>query len=141
MMKFEVVNTKSEAEFLIPLVMVDVRAGFPSPAMDYAEERINLNNHLVRNPTSTFFIRCKGESMNSSIKDGALLVVDRSITPSSNKIVIAVVDGEFTVKRIKKIKNKIYLVPENENFQSLEITDQMECYVWGTVAYIINKAE
>ncbi len=124
----------------LPLVGGAVAAGFPSPAGDYMDTRIDIYEYLIQHPTATFYVRVKGNSMiNASIHDGDLLVVDRSIEPRNNQIVIAIIDGEFTVKRISKYNNKLYLIPENEKFKPIEITDTMDFEVWGVVTYVIHK--
>ena len=115
-----------------------VPAGFLSPAADYIEESIDLNELLVKTPTATFFVRVEGESMiNAFIPPKALLIIDRSITPSSGDIIVAVVNGEFTVKRFIKTFNQVYLAPANIKFNSIEINEEMDFKVWGVVSKII----
>ena len=117
-----------------------VSAGFPSPASDYEQDRLDLNRHLVKNPAATFFVRVTGDSMiGAGIHDGDLLVVDRSIEPRDKYIVIAVLDGELTVKRIRISRGKIRLVPENESYFAHEITSDNEFEVWGVVTNVIHK--
>ena len=117
-----------------------VPAGFPSPAADYEQDRLDLNRHLVKNPAATFFVRVTGDSMiGAGIHDGDLLVVDRSLEPRDKNVVIAVLDGEITVKRIRLTRGKIVLVPENENYFSHEITSENEFEVWGIVTNVIHK--
>ncbi len=117
-----------------------VAAGFPSPAGDYLDNRIDIFEYLVQHPTATFYVRVKGNSMiNAAIHDGDLLVVDRSVEPKNNQIVVAIIDGEYTVKRISKYNNKLYLIPENENFPPIEITETMDFEVWGVVTFVIHK--
>ena len=124
----------------IPLADGAVAAGFPSPAGDYLDTKIDIFEYLVQHPIATFYVRVKGNSMiNASIHDGDLLVVDRSIEPRNNQIVVAIIDGEFTVKRISKYNNKLYLIPENEKFKPIEITETMGFEVWGVVTYVIHK--
>ena len=124
----------------IPLAVNTVAAGFPSPAGDYIDAKIDIFEYLIQHPIATFYIRVKGNSMiNASIHDGDLLVVDRSIEPKNNQIVVAIIDGEFTVKRISKYNNKFYLIPENEKFKPIEITDTMDFQVWGVVTFVIHK--
>ena len=99
-----------------PIFTAKVPAGFPSPAADYEENKLDLNKHLIKNPAATFFVRVTGDSMvKAGIHDGDLLVVDRSIEPRDKNVVIAVVNGELTVKRIRIKKNKLSLEAENEN--------------------------
>jgi DNA polymerase V len=123
-----------------PLFLSQVPAGFPSPAEDYQDKKLDLNGLLVKRPSSTFFVRVSGPSMTGAgIFDGDLLVVDRSLPATDNKIVIAVVNGEFTVKRLRKRGERIFLVPENPAFKETEIITGMEFTVWGVVMYCIHK--
>jgi len=129
---------------LQPIFMAKVPAGFPSPAADYEEDKLDLNKHLIRNPAATFFVRVAGDSMvKAGIHDGDLLVVDRSIKPRDKNVVIAVLNGELTVKRIRISKNKrlslkLTLEAENENYRSQEINEEMEFEVWGVVTNVIH---
>ncbi len=124
----------------LPLFLESVSAGFPSPADDYLENRLDLNDYLIKNPAATFFVRVTGNSMiEAGIHSGDILVVDRSLTPKDGNVVIAVIDGELTVKRIKQSKNKIFLLPENNNYKPIEITTEMHFEVWGVVSYVIHK--
>tara|TARA_B100002051_G_scaffold118929_1_gene113324 strand:+ start:845 stop:1273 length:429 start_codon:yes stop_codon:yes gene_type:complete len=117
-----------------------IPAGFPSPAEDHIDIPLDLNEHLIRHPAATFYVYAKGNSMqNSGIYDGDLLIVDRAVEPKLKNIVIAVIDGEFTVKRISKIKNKIYLLPDNKEYQPIEIKDSSNFQIWGVVIYTIHK--
>ena len=117
-----------------------VAAGLPSPTEDYSEGKIDLNEHLLKNPESTFFVRVSGDSMiDAGIHPNDLLIVDRSERPASGRIIIAVINGELTVKRlIKKENNKLYLMPENPNYPILEITEEMEFMIWGVVTSVIH---
>ena len=126
---------------LIPLVAATVEAGFPSPADDYLERAIDLNEELVRNPAATFFVRVKGESMrNAGIHAGDILVVDRSLTPSDRQIVIAMIDGEFTVKRLRRRVGGVFLEPENPDYPSIEVGENQELTIWGAVTFVIHQA-
>ena len=117
-----------------------VSAGFPSPADDFKETRISLDRELVKNKEATFYARVSGDSMvGAGLDDGDLLVIDRSKNPENGKIAICLVDGDFTVKRIKKEKNKLYLVPENKKYNSIEIKEENELIIWGIVEYVIKK--
>jgi len=125
----------------LPLVSANVEAGFPSPADDHLERSIDLNEELVRNPAATFYVRVKGESMrDAGIHPGDLLMIDRSITPADRQIVIAMIDGEFTVKRFRKRNGKITLEAENPAFQPIEVDEDQELIIWGVVTYIIHEA-
>lgn len=117
-----------------------VPAGFPSPAADYGEDKLDLNRHLIRNPAATFFVRVTGDSMNGAgIHHGDLLVVDRSLEPKDKNVVIAVVDGELTVKRIRMKNKGIALEPENLNYSTRQITEDCEFEVWGVVTNVIHE--
>ena len=122
-----------------PIFMATVPAGFPSPAADYEEGKLDLNRHLIRNPAATFFVRVTGDSMlKAGIHSGDLLVVDRSIEPRDKNVVIAVINGELTVKRIRIRRNKVTLVAENDAYRSQEIDEEMEFEVWGVVTNVIH---
>ncbi|MDQ3110966.1 MAG: translesion error-prone DNA polymerase V autoproteolytic subunit [Bacteroidota bacterium] len=124
----------------LPLFADAVAAGFPSPAEDYIEKKMDLNEYLVKRPSATFFVRVSGDSMTGAgILDGDLLIVDRSVSADDNKIVIGVVNGNFTVKRIRKKAGKIFLQPENPKFKEMEITTDMDFSIWGVVVYVIHK--
>ena len=118
-----------------------VPAGFPSPAEDYLDIDLNLHDYLVQNPAATFCVRVNGDSMlDANIKSGDLMVVDRALDPTNNSIVLAVLDGEFALKRIKKKDNEIYLIPANNQYHSMKITKDIDFQVWGVVTFIIHKA-
>lgn len=126
----------------LPLFTTAIAAGFPSPADDYVEMHLDLNEHIVKHPAATFFVRVDGESMrDAGIFSGDLLVVDRSLTPSHGKIVVAVVDGEFTVKRILIKEGQIFLAPENPAYKPLKVNQDSQFQVWGVVTYVIHKAQ
>jgi DNA polymerase V len=119
-----------------------VPAGFPSPAMDYMQERIDLNKEFIPHPLSTFIIECSGYSMiNAFIPPRARLIVDRSITAKNGDIVLAVLNGEFTVKFLKKNQYKCWLVPANSKFKEIEITAEMDMQIWGVVTNIITTVK
>lgn len=123
----------------LPLFSTTVSAGFPSPADDYIDKKIDLNEALIKHPAATFFVRVQGDSMvDAGILNDDLLVVDRSLTVKKAQIIVAVVDGEFTVKRIKRINKKLFLCPENKKYKPLEIVEGMEFQVWGVVTYAIH---
>lgn len=117
-----------------------IKAGFPSPAQDYSELKLDLNKELIKNPSATFFARVSGESMiEDGVGDGDILVVDRSVEPSEGSLAVCYLNGEFTLKRIKISGNIIYLVPANSNFEPIRVDHQEEFAVWGVVRYIIKK--
>jgi DNA polymerase V len=125
----------------LPLVSASVEAGFPSPADDHLERGIDLNEELIRNPAATFLVRVKGESMrDAGIHTGDTLIVDKSVTPYDRQIVVAMIDGEFTVKRFRKRNGKIFLEAENPAFDPIEVGEDQELTIWGSVTYIIHQA-
>ena len=118
-----------------------VSAGFPSAADDYRDMDLDLHDHLVKNPSSTFCVKAIGESMkDAGIQTGDVMIVDRSLEPKNRSIVLAVIDGEFTVKRVNVNDNELYLMPENDTFTPIKITEEMDFQIWGVVTYIIHKA-
>jgi len=124
----------------IPLVAAKVQAGFPSPADDHMERSLDLNEHLVANPASTFFVRVQGDSMrDAGIFGGDILVVDRSVEPKDRQIVVAMLDGDFTVKRLRKRGDKVFLEAENNAYPPIEVTENQELVIWGAVAYVIHR--
>lgn len=128
------------SELKIPFIPDGVSAGFPSPAADFMENNIDLNKELTENPLATFYIKVKGNSMiDAGINDKDVLVVDRSLEPQNNKIAICFIDGEFTVKRIVLEKDCLYLMPANDNYSPIKVTDENELIIWGIVTYVIKK--
>ena len=124
----------------IPLFLSPVCAGFPSPADDYIEDKLNLHEYLVKNESSTFFLHASGDSMiGAGIYDGDLLIVDRAIAAEHNKIVIAALDGELTVKRLVRHDGKAYLAPENPDYPKFDITDREHVHVWGVVTSTVHR--
>lgn len=135
---------RSEAGFVVPLPgtprlalpldVVKVSAGFPSPAADYEEKRLDINEYLVRNPVSTFFFAVQGDSMEGAeIFDGDILVVDKSVRPEHGHVVVAFVDGERLVKRLYRRAGRVALVAENPAYPTLEIREGQELVIWGVV--------
>ncbi|MEO5776902.1 MAG: translesion error-prone DNA polymerase V autoproteolytic subunit [Flavobacterium sp.] len=116
-----------------------IKAGFPSPAADFEGDSISLDKVLVKNHQATFYAKADGNSMTGAgIDDGDIMVIDRSLEPSDNKIAVCCIDGEFTVKRIKIEKDGIYLIPENKDFQPIQITESNQFIVWGIVTFVIK---
>ena len=127
-------------KFKIPLLNDSVSAGFPSPADDYTEENIDLNEHLISNPFSTFFLRVKGDSMiNAGIKDKDLIIVDKSLIAKPGDIVIAMIDGEFTIKRLSIKNDELYLKAENHNYPNFSFKNHIDVQIWGVVIYSIHS--
>lgn len=125
----------------LPLPYADggIQAGFPSPADNYITETIDLNKELVRHPAATFYGRVSGDSMiEEGIEPGDILVIDRSIEPDSGDLAVCCIDGEFTLKRIKLEKNRVWLIPSNEMFDPILVTPENEFSVWGVVTHTIK---
>jgi len=117
-----------------------VPAGFPSPAADYAQRRIDLNSHLLTNEHASFLFRIRGDSMTAiGIYDGDTLIVDRSIRPLHNHIVLAIIDEEFTVKRLYQCDHTIRLIAENPAFPPIELKEGQELRIWGVVTFNLHK--
>ena len=115
-------------------------AGFPSPAADYSEEALDLNTYLVRNKPATFMFSVKGDSMiGASIEDGDKVVVDRALNPKHNDIVVAVLNGEYTIKRLFKHMGRVELRPENPAYQPIKFNDGSELQVWGVVVGVVRR--
>ena len=136
----EMLTPENLVEYELPMYLESVSAGFPSPAEDYVEGKLDLNEHLIKNPTATFFVRVTGNSMEGAgIYSGDTLIVDRSINPKNSSVIIAALNGELTVKRLSKKNNKLTLYPENTNYKPIEITMDMEFEVWGVVTTVIHS--
>ena len=136
----EIYSADVSTKLLIPLFEGKVSAGFPSSAENYIDKSLDLNEILVPHPAATFFIRVKGNSMiNAGIHSGDILIVDRSRAVAHNKIVIARINNELTVKRIKLEGQTLYLMPDNDEYSPIEITDVMDFEVWGVVTFVIHS--
>ena len=131
-----------DTEFQIPLIESAVPAGFPSIAEDYVDRALNVQELLIKHPAATFFVRVKGTSMiNAGIQSNDILIVDRALTPIDNKIVVARIDGELTVKRLRiDANNKVLLVAESADYAPIEITSSMDFEIWGVVTFVIHQA-
>ncbi|MGI9212879.1 MAG: LexA family protein [Methylococcaceae bacterium] len=125
----------------LPLFASRVAAGFPSPADDHIDATLDLNEHLIKRPAATFFVRAQGDSMiGAGIHDGDLMVVDRSLDARTGSIVIAVVHGELTVKRLSlNADDTVWLIAENPNYAPIQITESMDLVIWGVVAHVIHS--
>lgn len=135
----DVLSFIEEKGYKIPLFSSKVSAGFPSPADDYVEGTIDLNRHLIKHPTATFFVRVTGDSMiDASIHPNDILIVDRSLEVSNGRIVIAAIDNNLTVKRFIREKNKILLMPENKKYKPIEMKEGSEMLIWGVVTNVIH---
>jgi len=117
-----------------------ISAGFPSPADDFKEQRLSLDDELIKNKEATFFARVSGQSMiNAGLDDNDLLIIDRSLEPEHNKIAVCFIDGEFTVKRLRVENNEVWLQPENPNYKPIKVTEDNEFVIWGIVTNVIKK--
>ena len=138
--ELEFYSAETTTKLKIPLFESGVSAGFPSPADDYLDLPIDLNEFLIKHPAATFYVRVKGNSMEGAgIRNGDLLIVDRAEEPRNKSIVLGVIDGEFTVKRIKKKGSDLYLMPDNPEFKPIKIDNNMDFQVWGVVTYVVHK--
>ncbi len=127
-------------QMALPVVQQGISAGFPSPADDFLDLSIDLNKELIKHPYATFYGRVSGDSMiGAGLDDGDLLVIDKSIEPRDGKIAVCFVDGEFTVKRIKIEAEAIWLVPENDKYKPIKVTEDNEFVIWGIVTSVIKK--
>lgn len=123
----------------VPIVE-GIRAGFPSPAVDYTEPTLDLNRYVIKNPASTFYARITGDSMiGADIHDGDIVVIDKSLEPKDGNIAVCFIDGEFTLKRILLEKGRLWLQPANPKFKPIEITEENHFIVWGIVTHIVKQ--
>ena len=117
-----------------------ISAGFPSPAEDFSEFSISLDKHLIQNPVATFMAYANGKSMlESGIHDGDLLIIDRSLNPRDGDIVIAILNGKFTVKQLSIVDNITFLVSKNPYYSSIKILSEMDFYIWGVVSFSVRN--
>lgn len=141
MISIQEIHTSKVATRLVrPLFSSMASCGFPSPADDYIDRALDLNEHLIKHPSATFYVRASGNSMiGAGIHSGDLLIVDRAIEPKDGSIIVAVIEGELTVKRLRKRDGSISLAPENPEFQTLFLTDETDFTVWGVVIHVIHS--
>lgn len=127
-------------ELKLPLVDAFISAGFPSPADDYLEAKLDLNQLLIQNPSSTFFARVRGTSMvDIGINDGDILIIDKSLEPKQNSVLVCFIDGEFTVKKVLKVNGDFYLVPQNKDFAPIKVNKESDFRLWGVVTFCIHN--
>ena len=144
-------NTSKNLTFFTPktsdgtgAIFIDtgISAGFPSPADDFRETRISLDEELIINKEATFFAKVSGQSMiGAGLDNNDLLVIDRSIEPANNKIAVCFLDGEFTVKRLRVENNEVWLQPENPEYPIIKITEENDFVIWGIVTSVIKKVK
>ncbi len=136
----EIISADFSSELKRPLFLSEVPAGFPSPADDYIEQKLDLNRHLIKHPAATYFVRVSGDSMiEAGIHSKDILIVDRALEPKDKSVIIAVLNGELTVKRFRNIEGKVFLYPENKNYAPIPITEETNFENWGVVTYVIHS--
>jgi DNA polymerase V len=124
----------------LPLFLAGVQAGFPSPADDFIDKRLDLNEHLIQHPAATFFVRVVGDSMQGAgIHEGDLLVVDRAIEATAGRVVMAALGGELTIKRLERRGERLFLAPANPDYPSFDVTAREDFEVWGVATHVIHK--
>ena len=128
-----------EKKYRLPLYQSAVAAGFPSPADSEMEELVDLNEWLIKHPTATFFVRVTGSSMlHAGIHHDDILIVDRSLSPSHGKIVVAAINGELTVKRLIQEGQTVRLIAENEGYPSIDVSEESDLHIWGVVTTVVH---
>lgn len=138
--KIEIVPVNNATELSLPFIENTISAGFPSPAEDYLENGIDLNKELIRHPSTTFFGRVKGDSMcEAGIYEDDILVIDKSLDARNDDIAVCFIDGEFTLKRIRKEKDVVILIPANAKYKPITVTADNDFLIWGIVTSIIRK--
>ena len=136
----EIFKPKLEKPTTLPFIKEGISAGFPSPADDFLDLSIDLNQELIKHPSTTFYGRVRGDSMiNAGLNDGDLLIIDKSLEPTNGKIAVCFIDGDFTVKRINVEKDKIWLVAENEKYKPILVTEDNDFMIWGIVTTVIKN--
>ncbi|MBC7125405.1 MAG: translesion error-prone DNA polymerase V autoproteolytic subunit [Bacteroidales bacterium] len=137
--KIDFFTADTTSDLSLPLAE-GIKAGFPSPAQDYIDIAFDLNKELVKNPSSTFYGRVRGDSMvDEGINDGDILVIDKSLPPTDGRKAVCYIDGEFTLKTIRIKKDGIYLMPANPAYKPIKVTEENDFVVWGIVTYVIHK--
>lgn len=143
--KLTILGSSYSTHMELPFAESGIRAGFPSPAQDYMGDAIDFNRDMILHPECTFYARCAGDSMiDIGIDDGDLLVIDKLLEPKNGDIVVAYIDGEFTLKRLKTEYDtthhkKLFLISENQKYDPIEITEENNFRIWGVLIYTIKK--
>ena len=138
----EIGQIVAHVRYLLPEVTSTVQAGFPSAADEYIDKQLDLNELIVKHPAATFFVKVQGDSMRGAgIHSGDILVVDRSIKPVNGKIVVAIINGEFTVKRLEICSQKVNLNAENPLYPQFVVDSNTDFQIWGVVTYVIHQAK
>ncbi|HEX3046168.1 MAG TPA: translesion error-prone DNA polymerase V autoproteolytic subunit [Bacillota bacterium] len=139
-MTVEFFSPEKSSELELKYTGAQISAGFPSPAEDYLEPMLDLNKTLIKNPSSTFYGRVKGLSMkDAGVDDGDLLVIDKALNYRHDALCVCFINGEFTLKKVKREKDKIWLQPANPEYQPIEVTEEADFMIWGIVTYIIKR--
>ncbi len=136
----QIYTPDSNFSIQLPYFMTSIQAGFPSPADDFVDTKLDLNEYLVKHPAATFFVRVSGDSMTGAgIYDTDILIVDRSLDARPEMIIVAALDGELTVKRLKKKDDTVILAPENDQYEPIIVSEESDFSVWGVVTAVIHK--
>lgn len=136
----EIFKPDLKTQLALPIADQGIKAGFPSPAQDFMDLAIDLNKELIKHPASTFYGRVKGDSMiDAGIYDGDILIIDKSLEPKDGDMAVCFIDGDFTIKHIKIEKKVIWLIPANEQYESIKVTEDNDFLIWGIVTYSIKK--
>ncbi|MBL8015936.1 MAG: translesion error-prone DNA polymerase V autoproteolytic subunit [Ignavibacteria bacterium] len=138
-LKLKIYRYDSGKKVLVPFIEGKIPAGFPSPAQDYQEDKIDLNEQLIKHPSSTFIIKVIGDSMiEEGICNKSFLIVDRSLEYKKNSIAVVNINGDYTVKKIEKKNNKFFLTGANKNFAPIELNEETEILIFGIVTWVLN---
>lgn len=138
----ELFRTEEQSKHFITISDSPARAGFPSPADDHLENKLDLNKVLVKNPATTFFAKVKGNNMNGEgIEDGDMLIIDKSVDPYENCLAVCFLEGNFTLKRVKLEGNNVFLMPSNPKYKPIRVSRENDFYIWGIVRYLIKKCK
>jgi DNA polymerase V len=133
-------NANDERSHALPFVLSHVHAGFPSPADDYAEHTLHLDSLVIQHPAASFYVKVSGDSMrDAGISEGDILVVDQALEATHNTVIVAMLNGEFTIKRLSLHNGQITLAPANPRYHPILITEGMDFQVWGVVTYCIRR--
>ncbi|OJU39574.1 MAG: peptidase S24 [Bacteroidales bacterium 45-6] len=136
----EIYRAETNVELSLPIADDGIKAGFPSPAQDFMDLAIDLNKELVRHPASTFYGRVRGDSMQGAgVYDGDILIIDKSLEPQNGDMAVCFVDGEFTIKHIRIEKEVVWLIPANDHYKPIKVTEENDFLIWGIVTYSIKK--
>lgn len=138
--KLKIFGVSTLTKLELPLIESGISAGFPSPAADFLDTVIDLNKYLIKNPSTTFIAFTDGNSLTGAgINDKDLLIIDKSLEPTDGKIAVCIIDGEFTAKRLKVVNKEIWLLPENEDYTPIKISEFNDFEIWGIVTFSIQK--